>query len=214
MYQDAGILVFSPDNRRLVVGHQPWIGCAWDNFVFDLESGEKVFTISSFRTADYAFSPDGTVLVGADSNTRVVFWEAATGKERAGVTLNEKPFQGSVNLLFNADGSILYASENKAGVFALDPKAPRLTKPFVDEVKANGNYDLALSPDEKTLYVRSTNRVIVFDTESRTATGALNILDRSASHYRYDLGPDGTRMVALVWGDRTQQRVELWDVQA
>lgn len=217
--QWAGLLAFSPDNAMLVVGHDiPNVDVAADNFVYDLASGKAVLTIPGRRASAYRFSPDGSRLISAGSDTVVTAWDLATGEPVGSITLDADPFQGSVELLFSSDGTVLFAVENNAGVFAIDPGSMQTAGPFADDGQTDGYRDLALSPDEDVLYVGTTNRIIVFDTALQAASGTIDLVSGGFQppDHRFDLSPDGGFMVVL----RTRhsgnpaQRLERWDVDA
>jgi WD40 repeat protein len=208
----AGILDFSPDNTRLAVGQNiPSVTMAADAIVYDLASGEAAITIPGSVASDFLFSPDGSLLVGADTDTVVTSWDAATGEELGSVTLNEDPFQGRVDLLFNEDGSVLYASESEAGVFAIDPVSMDLTGPFADEFGSGANGRLALSPEEETLYKQSDRQLVLFDTTTQAASDAIEGL---GNFNGYDLSPDGGSVAVLDTKlvESPSQRLDLWDV--
>jgi WD40 repeat protein/tRNA A-37 threonylcarbamoyl transferase component Bud32 len=137
--EDAALLVYSPDGRRLASA-----GRSGSISVWDLAAGKEVFA-SSVRTPinHLAFSPDGKRLALACEDRSVRVWDAARGRELFTLRGHGKAV---VYAAFRPDGSHLVSLGLDESVKVWDASAPRHTLHF-----AAASPHHAFSPDGRLL---------------------------------------------------------------
>jgi WD40 repeat protein len=182
--------------------------------VYDIsgDEAELKYTIEPHHMAtDIVFTADGSTLVVGDAMTNITMWDMESGELLREVTIDEDPFQGRVHLKFNADESVLYAVENKNGVFAFDPATLELVEPFAIEKETSHNAVL-LSPDESLLLTGRSSGLMIYDIaeqarledESWKITGFATIS-------RMGLNTDGSRLMTAVFSTND---LGIWDVES
>jgi WD40 repeat protein len=153
-------LALSPDGKTLAVGNRTPTGAA-DMRLWDVTTGKEIGPLPGpfNHPAVLAFSPDGRLLATTDSGGRVVVWDVAGRKERAGFTWQADSF---ADLAFSADGkrlagggyrdARLWDVENGKELAAFKLSVPR--------------WGSAFSPDLKTFAFPNYQEVELWDAEA------------------------------------------------
>jgi YVTN family beta-propeller protein len=159
--------------------------------IVDLKSGAVERTIDVGREPEgVRLTPDGKhFYVTGETDHDVTIIDAATGAVDGKVSVGMRPR----DVVFLSDGSRAYVSSELGGTVASIDTASRQvlgTITFAKEAKPMG---LAISADDRLLYVATGRgkKVFVVDTKTNGITGSLEVGDRP---WGIALGRDGKRL--------------------
>src|SRR5262249_3229651 len=143
----------------------------------------------------------------------IQFWDPATGKQRLSVQSHTWPV---ARLAFTPDGKTLISGgyDNTIKLWDWDGKAQPKERVTITVGEGQGIYDMALSPDGKTLVVASEGTVKLWD----VATGKESNIALEKSEYRdgylwlsVAFAPDGKTVAASSpiqeWEDKDKKFV-------
>jgi WD40 repeat protein len=191
-------VAFSPDGKLLAAI------VVRDVKVWDIATGQEVYTFGGFMWNTMAFSPDSKTLALGNMDGTVTLWDVTTGQK-----IRTLPGQGYVNgtNAFSPDGKTLLRAEGNADTMRLvDVETGQVVQTFPRSIAH------AFSPDSKTLAT-----VLVFDLSGavrlwNVETGqAVPILSgQPVNVTSMAFSPDGK---TLATGDRDGV-VKLWEVAA
>ena len=203
-------LVFSPDDRFLVVGsHRP------DAEIWEVSTRKLVGHLEGHAdwSTHVSYSPDGRYIATSEpESTRVYLWDVQMRRLMWSLWSGG---EGEIQkLLFSADSQRLYVA-TQTGNWAVDPnKRNDRVRVFDVHTGAQLNEfgdqlfileDFSLSPDEKVALFRYyTSEVVLWDIQHnhRLALWA----DYSSGH-RWKLSPDGRSLVTV-----NSAIMKIWDV--
>ena len=207
--QGVNAVVFSPDAKMLVSGHDDGSIAVWET-----ASGKKLTALGGYQVPMFssgsrtqgainslAFSPDGKLLVTGSRDGEVSVWDAATWKKMKTIRSGE-----AVNaVIFSPDGKMLAAGGNDTVISFRDTATWEKAK----ELKGHSDWinALAYSKDGKYLASGSKDRtIIVWD----AATGnRVHFLDgRSRAVESIDFSPDGKMLAS----GGNYPNILLWDL--
>jgi RNA polymerase sigma factor (sigma-70 family) len=206
--------------------------------LWDAEKGTPLQQFGGHTAATYSvvFTPDGKTLVsgggcanypdrGQTGYGEIRLWDPATGKERASIQSHTWPV---AHLAFTPDGKTLISGgyDSTIKFWDWDGKAQPQERLTITVGQGQGIYDMALSPDGKTLVVASEGTVKLWD----VATGKESNTTLEKSEYRdgylwlsVAFAPDGKTVAAASpiqeWEDKDKKFVVerrsdvlLWDL--
>lgn len=148
---------------------------------------------SPTRAPRATVTPSCDVLVTLNG-ARDGLYKITTNGATSEVSLGDFP----IDVVTSSDGRTAYvAGYGRGEVYVVDVVS--MTKRATIGTEA-GPIDLALSPDDSTLYVAATGGVNVIDTSTRRGT---RFIDLASSPFSIELSPDGTRLfAALAYDDQ------------
>jgi eukaryotic-like serine/threonine-protein kinase len=207
-------LAASPDGTRLVARSMDGRLRIWDPatgaLVHDLEDGGledfRLSNVPDYRWACFlpqnvAISPDGTT-VACGHNNQVRFWDLATGREQARLTV---PVQGSVrHVVFSPSGRQLAIAATEPGLCLIDRATGVIQRTLAGPTGLL--YAVSFSPDGRRLAAAGDDRIIrIWD----TTTGELQRELRGHTDQVFTVAfhPDGHRIAS---GGRDRY-VRIWD---
>lgn len=137
----APFLLFSPDGKRLLTISSGYI-CAT---LWDVESGDPIYTIEYSPVKSAAFSPDGNYIVTTNDGGRITVWETASGA--AIQTLDISP-KDAHSAQFHPNGRQIIASfdDNVITVYDFLP-----FQELIDQTRERFK-NRPLTTEERTLY--------------------------------------------------------------
>lgn len=209
---DGGLFV-TESLELAATGYTFTEGPAWDGarLIFSDIPGDTVYVLTpgegvpqvlytpSANANGHTFDREGRLLNAEHGSGEITRWTPEGGRKTVAATCQGKRLNSPNDVVVRSDGLILFTDPpyglgqrtsevGFSGVFALDEATGRMV--LIDDALSRPN-GLALSPDEKVLYVGDT------------ATQTL---------WAYDLAADGTasgkRLVANVTDDGTPGRVD------
>ena len=199
---------FSPDGKTLASGSK-------DNTIkiWDTDSGELLHSLYSLEghtsnVFQIRFSPDGKILASVTQPTKglghsfITIWDIALG--------NELYFWESryfiLRFAFSPDAKILAVGSMET-IYLFDAASGKSLHSLVGQTK--WVYDIAFSPDGKTLASGNENKTItLWDVASGQPLHSLK--GHTGSYTKLAFSPDG-KTLASGSGDNT---VKLWDVNS
>ena len=214
--RDGGYLLFSDPNSNIIYKYQPNMSGPGDLSVFRTPSGYSGADIAEYGqpgSNGLTLDREGRLTVNEHGNHRVVRLES-DGK----LTVLADSYQGK---RLNSPNDLVYRSDGT--LFFTDPPFG-LPKFFADprkELNFNGVYSIykgklqlistdftgpngiALSPDEKYLYVGNWPRSLTGQALRKEDEPAGEIGDRRKAIMRYEVVPDGTLKNAKLFFDFT-----------
>jgi len=108
-----------------------------------------------------AFSPDGRTLASSGYDLFIKFWDVASGRLIAQVSLADNPN----DLVFSPDGTQLAVASNLQVVF-IDPVSRQVTR----SIQEAGGDGLTFSPDGGQLYAKSSGSIKIIDPSANRVT--------------------------------------------
>jgi YVTN family beta-propeller protein len=170
--------------------------------------GQLLTSVVRFKTGpepkQVAFTPDNEELWVSDlGGYGVEVFEPLTGKKLAQVKLGK---YGAVEVIFNHDGTKVFASQMESGsVYEID----RATRKVLHTFKTKGTWTkvMALSPDEKTLYAANwtSNNVSAIDLD----TGSVHLIKTVSTPRGLYVTKDGKRLFVCGYGKGDIQVIDL-----
>lgn len=211
--QDAAGIVIPESLELAATGYTFTEGPAWDGarLIFSDIPGDTVYVLTpgegaprvlytpSANANGHTFDREGALLNAEHGSGEITRWTQEGGRKTIAASYDGKRLNSPNDVVVRSDGLILFtdppyglgqraAELAFSGVFALDEASGRMV--LIDDAHARPN-GLALSPDEKVLYVGDT------------ATQTL---------WAYDLAADGTasgkRRIVDVTDESTPGRVD------
>jgi WD40 repeat protein len=160
-------LAFSPDGQILASGEMDGSVRLWN-----VATAQPFATLGKHHSMaeSLAFSPDGKILASGDVHGEILLWDVSRRRLDPVSGLSQ---ESSVNrLVFAADGEILVSTGSGAvQLWDISARQPR-GQPLLAEKSKAPIYDLALSPDGKTLAASSMNATVtLWDMESGERLG-------------------------------------------
>ena len=150
----VGDITFSPDSRKFIYGDSTGM------HLWDFESRKHITTFTGFipKTSTITFSPDGNIIAAGGSGQEVHLWNVYTGERNTIITGHVGEFK---HVLFSPDGQTLVTTSfwEDGTVRFWDPESGEL-KLMLKNVP-DGVYDLAISPDGKTLALSVDTGIIL-----------------------------------------------------
>jgi Tol biopolymer transport system component len=155
-WQYVSSIVFSPNGRTLATGMTTGTGGPADvsvstgeTFLWNVATGKRTLTLAEVGDSGEAFSPDGKVLAAASGTggSSLYFWNATTGKRAADLG---NVHAAIADVAFSPDGKVVTA-EDTTGVVYLWSMVTRKLTYTIGKSADPSSYDLAVSPDSKTL---------------------------------------------------------------
>jgi WD40 repeat protein len=202
---------FSPNGDVLVAGGED-VAQLWD-----MKTYEQLPDLEGYDDTHYiAFSPDGTILAGANAaGNTVQVWEVLSGARLKALELGVADTSNSwdVDLVtnirditFSPDGNLLVAGGGNS-VELWDTSTGETLALLRDDWVT----DVEFSPDGTLLATGSRHGVELWSVNSRGDTTTVESLRVMNGHPGYDLvfSPDGTTLATL---DTESHAAGLWDV--
>ncbi len=194
-------LKFSPDGRTLLAGRVEGVARLWD-----VAQGRAIGPVLSHPGQapgediwNVAFSPDSQVAITGSTDGTVGFWDAATGRQLG----DFHHYEGTIErIIAHPDGRRVFVAVNGMihGIDLATRSEPR--PPF----RIN-TFDMALSPDGRTLLVGGRDRTARrIDVESGRPIGPA--MDQGADIMAVAFNPDGKSLLVATAGGEAR----LWDV--
>jgi serine/threonine-protein kinase len=155
-WQYVSSVVFSPDGRTLATGMTTGTGGPADvsvstgeTFLWNVATGRRTLTLAGAGDSGEAFGPDGKVLAAASGTggSSLYFWNATTGKRAADLG---DVHAAIADVAFSPDGKVVTAEDTTGVVYLWNPVTGQLTY-TIGKSADPYSYDLAISPDSKTL---------------------------------------------------------------
>ncbi len=105
---DPGLVAFSPDGNIVVTADSArWYGRPGPLYVWDVDQGSERYSVASWPQVHWvAFSPNGRLLAAMANETRIGFWEVASGTMRDDLDLGTASVP-SIGFCFSPDGRYL-----------------------------------------------------------------------------------------------------------
>ena len=154
------------------------------------------WSIAAPRTAT---TPSCDVLVTRDGS-----WDGLYKISTSGATSEVRLGDFPIDVVTSSDGRTAYvAGHGRDEVYIVDVVS--MTRRTTIGTEA-GPIDLALSPDDSTLYVAATGGVNVIDTSTRRAT---RFIELDSSPFAIELSPDGTVLYSVLAYDDALVAVDL-----
>jgi WD40 repeat protein/serine/threonine protein kinase len=171
--------------------------------VWDAESGRELQTlVSSGSRSAVAFSPDGSQVVGAGADGRVLVWDVATGARQGEIPSDG---QGIWTAAISPDGRLL-AFAGESGVVQVWDRAAQA---LVAKIQNGGDVMAVIfSPDGSLIAAGNGEQrsVSLWSAEDAVRLGS-HTPDDPAPVVAADLSADGGRLVVA----KASGVVELWD---
>jgi DNA-binding beta-propeller fold protein YncE len=170
--------------------------------------GQLLHKLDQFDTGpapkQVAFTPDGSELWICDLGGGVDVFEASTGRRAAHIGLGGK---SGVEVVFNRAGTLAYVSQMEtASVFEIDVSTRRVRR----HLFTTGSWSkvMALSPDEKTLFVSNwvSHDVSQIDLATGREVRRFHTVTTPRGLY---VTPDGNRLYVAGFGDGRLERFDL-----
>jgi WD40 repeat protein len=182
--QPLRALAFAPDGKTLATSAPDRSVRFWDAATGKETTGPRG---KALHASGLAFSPDGRHLVAAATPTATVWsnylvyvWDPDTGKEQP-LTFRGHS-ESTLRVLFAADGKEFFTGSADGDVAVWDPATGKELRRFKD---ANRRvYDLALSPDGKTL---AAGGHAYIPGQVQEVEGAVRLLDAATGQERATL---------------------------
>jgi WD40 repeat protein len=208
---DIQSLAFSPDGQTLASGscsdYDPGGSCnAGEIILWDVTTGEELKQLLGHEASvrSIAFSPDGQTLASGSSDTTVILWDVASGKQvGAPLTGHEDEVR---SVAFSHDGQML-ASGGGDGVILWDTASGQPLRGPLAGSEASSALSVAFSPDDQTLASGGYDQaVVLWDTASGQPLGE-PLFGPTDSVNVVAFSPDG-QLLASGSEDST---IRLWD---
>ncbi|MFL5243187.1 MAG: WD40 repeat domain-containing protein [Gemmataceae bacterium] len=164
-------LTFSPDGKTIVASTILYEGNKWLGSKvrrWETASGEEISSLpnpaSKAPCNSLAFSPDGSILAGADFEGNIILWESSTGKVRTSIKQEDQ--RRITSLAFSPDGKTLAAGMAERPGRDHDPGLIVLWDPVTGKERltltghTNGVASIAFSPDGKLLASGGADRTV------------------------------------------------------
>ena len=153
-WDDVGYMAFSPDGQKIVYGNTDGV------FLWDIINRKQIAEYSGSIpiTTNIVFSPDGNTIAAGGVGQEVHLWNVDTGERNTIITGHDGIFK---TVLFSPDGQTIVTVSGWGDVRLQfwDPKTGSLKLLLY---MPPGVYDLAFSPDGKTLASSHENGTILF----------------------------------------------------
>ncbi len=101
--QQAPLLVYSPDGRRIAWWHSALMGAPGAVEILDAETGKRVGALREGQVMNVRFSPDGRRIATSQQNGEIIIWDAESF--RALVDLKRPGSEGLHVLTFTPEGT-------------------------------------------------------------------------------------------------------------
>ena len=202
-----------------------WIAAGCDNLIkiWDVQTGAVLRTLKghSNSVTDVLLSKDGTILISADKDGGLGFWDSQTGKSLRSFSLGKGMFSlsfpdddGQQVLMKFYDGSAQLI-DLKTYQIKVAPDLMPTIDPFFIELNRQGysqsasNADLvSISPDGKTLAKNSGQSILLWDVETQKVSGILeNPMGYPFDEIHFD--PTGNKVVGM-----NSRHFLFWDAKA
>ena len=150
----VGDITFSPDSRKFVYADSTGIHL-WD---FESRKLMKTFTGFISKTSKIVFSPDGNTIAAGGGGQEVHLWNVYTGERNTIITGHVGKFK---HVLFSPDGQTLVTTSFwEDGTLRFWNPENGALKLMLGGIP-DGVYDLAISPDGKTLALSVDTGIIL-----------------------------------------------------
>lgn len=184
---------FSPDGKMIAVG-------GYDVDVWNISSGEVLFSLDTGSFTDMRFSPDGQFIVTA-SYKGGILWDAKSGKY-----LNQFAWGDAAGIDISDDGTRLVIASSDSGNEPFRVETGSRTFEIVSE-PFTGKVDF--SPNDRFIAVGTWGAIDIWDIELEQTV--LNIRNKRGRFNDIVFSPDGHFLASAQINDDYLLRI--WDVE-
>lgn len=205
-------LAFSPDGKRIAAVDYSAKRSEGNRVIkiWDLEANSQlhVLEVPGSNIDNFLWSPDGEIVVAADSSGASNIWDATTWE-----SLGRRVGLGNAIVAFSPDGRLVVSTRSRKVAVVWDPYTGKV------ELTLSGHTesitDCAFAPDGNSIATASQDgTMLLWNAKAGTVRKRLH----GHTHYHYpmavEFSPDGTRLVSggndqtlIVWDSETGQEM-------